>query len=88
MPLDGEQKAFEVLLWFGVYVLLMLVAGVFLFWLRKRLRRRPVEGEEVFTLEQLRRLRDEGELSAGEYDLLKRKIAGGMAGIAQRSKRT
>lgn len=69
-----EQVAiFEGLLWLGVIVVAMMVAFTVAVFVRKRTKaaaRHPPE----FTLEQLRDLRDRGELTIPQYEALKQRV--------------
>jgi len=69
----------ENLLWIGGLLGLLLCGGGLAFWLiRKKLR--PAEDEPStldaapFTLDQLRRLHRQGQLSDAEFETLKQKI--------------
>ena len=62
-------------LWFASFLALVLAGGFVLYVLRKRVRETPLEGRRpVFSLEELRRLRDRGELSPTEYESLREHV--------------
>lgn len=70
---SSEQiAAFEGLLRVGAIVLASLLAVALVHHISKRLdaSRRDIRAD--FTLDQFRRLRDKGSLSAAEYDAIKR----------------
>ncbi|MBN2212405.1 MAG: hypothetical protein JW709_13485 [Sedimentisphaerales bacterium] len=65
--------------WIGLSLGLLLVGGIVAFILvRSRLRNgddhNSASDTEVFSMEQLRRLRREGNISDGEYEVLKNQI--------------
>jgi hypothetical protein len=66
--------AFEALFWLGGLVLGLLLTVVVLAYIRKRLRQRSATEEPAFTLQDLRRMRDDGRLSTGEYEALRRRM--------------
>jgi hypothetical protein len=67
-----RDRAFEGLLWLGGIVLAVSVAVVGLAALRRRLRLALPGRGYRFTLADLRKWRDRGDLSAEEYDRLLR----------------
>ena len=69
-----EQAAFEGTIWLGGLILALLVVGLVLAYLRKRVR--PVERADGFgfELEELRALRDRGELTPEEYETLRDRL--------------
>ena len=70
-----EQAAmFEGTLWIGAIVLAVLVAVVLLFRFRRKVGSSDHRGRPDFTLEELRALRDRGNLTAAEYDAVKERV--------------
>ena len=75
----GEQTAlFESLLLFGGLLLVLMLAVVFLLYLRRRLWRSGLGDAGVLTLEELRRLRDSGAVTIAEYERLRAGIIDAM----------
>lgn len=55
-------------------ILAVSAAVLLLLYVRRRLERRWNRTQPVFTLHDLRRLRDEGHLSPEEYETLKERV--------------
>jgi hypothetical protein len=70
----NEAKAFEALLWFGAILVILMAAGAVVFCIRRRLMGSPEDSPGGFTLEDLRGLRDRGEVSRDEYEAMKQKV--------------
>lgn len=68
---DGQTAVFQSLLLFGAVLMATLIAVVVLLFVRQRIRGREREGTDMLSLDQLRRLRDRGELTIAEYDTLR-----------------
>jgi hypothetical protein len=85
MPIDPqvEKAVFDGLFWLGA-LLAALIGGVLLMYLRRRSGRTRADGARGFALEDLRRLRDTGELSISEYEALRRKTIEDLAGTVGR----
>ena len=67
----SPEQTFQAILWFaGLVVALGVAAGVFA-WGRSRWRRRGQGDGGTFSLDQLRAMRDRGELSSDEFDRLR-----------------
>jgi len=67
-----EQTAlFQSLLLFGGLLLVLMVATVFLLYVRQRLRSKEPKDVGVLSLDELRRLRDQGTLTVAEYERLR-----------------
>jgi hypothetical protein len=75
----ADEAAFEGVLWLAGVVLVLVVAAVILGYVRRRIRASRSQAGPAFTLEELRRLRDQGDLSEAEYKAL-RDHAGPWAG--------
>lgn len=70
----GELTAlFQSLMLFGGLLLVLMLAVVFLLYVRGRLRRDGPEDVGVLSLDELRRLRDNGTLTVTEYQRLRAK---------------
>ncbi|MBI4718209.1 MAG: hypothetical protein HY763_10420 [Planctomycetes bacterium] len=68
----ATQQAF---LWLVVLLAVVLAAVVCVSLMRRRLRSRNDAGHPEFTLDELRRFRDEGRLTTAEYDRLRERMA-------------
>lgn len=67
----SPDQAFQAVLWFaGLVVVLGVAAGAFA-WFWSRLRHRDRDAGSVFSLDQLRTMRERGELSAEEFSRLR-----------------
>lgn len=67
----SPDQAFQAVLWFaGLVVVLGVAAGAFA-WFRSRSRHRERDAGSVFSLDQLRAMRERGELSAEEFGRLR-----------------
>ena len=69
-----DAAAFHGLLWIGVIVGTAVVATLVLLGIRKRFHAAK-DVPAGFTLDELRALRDRGELTVPEYEALRRKAA-------------
>jgi hypothetical protein len=77
-PPSYEAATFEGLLWLGALLVVVSSVAVVLVYLRRRTRRPGQPTEPSFTLEDLRRLRDEGTVSTTEYEALRDKMVQGL----------
>jgi hypothetical protein len=73
MQPSQRPKAFEGLLWIGAIVLAFLLVVVLLQYVRTRLDASRRYARADFTLQELRRLRENGHLTETEFGTLKRK---------------
>lgn len=75
-PSGGRAEAFEALWWMGGLILGLSVVVVLLAYLRRRLRAtaRASADSPPFTLDQLRQMRERGDLTDGEYQALRDRI--------------
>ena len=69
----------ENILWIGAALGLLLFGGGLAFWLTKKMHRPTQEQPETigttpFTLDQIRQLHQQGQLSDNEFETLKQKI--------------
>ena len=69
--LANQASAFEAVLWMAGLLLALIVAAAFLGWYRSRLRRSMSASRRSFSLEDLRAMRDRGDLNASEYERLR-----------------
>ncbi len=68
-----QKKMFEGLLWMGATILALVFAGALVAYFRKRVASHG-EGEGPdFTLDELRRLKEAGNLTPAEYEALKKR---------------
>ena len=70
---QNDTVLFESLLWLGGLVLAALLSGLVLVYVKKRSRAAERDQGADFTLDDLRRLRDRGDLTDTEYDVLRRR---------------
>ena len=73
---DSSEAFWEGTLWLGAIVLAVIVAVVVAGYVKHRLDRASDRRTPEFTLAQLRDLHTNGELSAAEFETLKRQMIG------------
>ncbi len=73
-----EEAAFEAMVWFGALVAVVMLLALLALFLRKRVASRDAAQAPEFTLEQLREMRDCGDLTDEQYKALRDKLAAGM----------
>ena len=76
MRAGAATEAYGALIWFAGLLVLIGLAIAIVATIRRRFRREGSEDGGGFTLDQLRVLRNRGELTAEEYESLKRGAAG------------
>jgi hypothetical protein len=69
----ASEKVLEGWLWFGGLVVALLTCLVIMAYVRRRIRGDGGEAGAVFDLDELRRMRDTGELTIPEYETLRRR---------------
>lgn len=83
MPTSGDEAAVEAIIWVGVLILLALVLGLVVLFVRKRMfsdEREQADGAGLVT--SLRAARDRGDISQEEYEHTLRRIRGRLTGEA------
>lgn len=65
-----------IFLWLGVLLVVAVVGGLGIMWLRRRLLSKETSTPGGFDLHSLRELRDRGEVSPEEYERLKALVIG------------
>jgi len=71
----SQTAMFDSLLWFAGVLVVLLVATVFLLWLRRRLRVNPQPSAGLgLTLSDLRRQLAQGRLTVEEFEALKKVV--------------
>lgn len=74
----------DVFLWCGVLIVVCLACIPVLVWLRRRLRAEFGRGESAdFSVEQIRKLQEKGQLTKEEYKRLRRKTLGLQDGVRE-----
>ncbi len=66
-----QEAALEGLVWLGALVLATLLIALVALYVRKRFLRRSEVQTPEFTLDELRKLRDAGELTVAQYEALR-----------------
>ena len=77
-PPSYETATFEGLLWLGAVVVVISFMAVVWLYVRRRTRKPGQSAEPPFTLEDLRRLCDQGTVSIAEYETLRDKMLQGL----------
>jgi len=72
---SGREAIVGGLVWLGVFFAVAVVAAWLLAILWRRFITPDNAGKPDFTLEQLKQLRDQGELTAQQYECLKEKVS-------------
>ncbi|MFB0986518.1 MAG: SHOCT domain-containing protein [Phycisphaerales bacterium] len=75
---DAERLFAETLPWIGLLVILILLGGGVAIWLRKRMAVNGDDSSAGFILADLRRMRDQGEISSEEFESAKSKMIEGI----------
>lgn len=70
----------SVLIWVGVLMTLTLIGGLAVLWYRKQVLSKPQESDPGTLMEQFRRMRDTGEMSAEEFEATKRAMIAKLRG--------
>ncbi len=65
----------EVLIWVGVLIVVVIVGGLILMYMNKRMSRPDREVSSATVMEQLRTMRDSGVMSQAEYDAARLSMA-------------
>jgi len=92
LPVLGISPTGNILIWVGALMGVILLGGIVSLWLRRRYREDVgMAGSlESLSLQQLRELRDSGQLSQDEFEALKAaavKAHGGAAGAGRPAKK-
>lgn len=75
---DAERLFAEILPWIGLLAILILLGGGIAIWLRKRMAVNGGDSSAGFILDDLRRMRDRGEISPEEFEIAKSKMIKGI----------
>ncbi|MFQ5494501.1 MAG: SHOCT domain-containing protein [Phycisphaerae bacterium] len=75
--MNDPSAAFEGVTWMAVLLGVIVVATVILAWARRRLMSSRSAPGTPFSLADLRRLRDRGELTKNEYEAVRRSMLTG-----------
>lgn len=81
LPSTGAASSVDVLIWVGALILAVLLLGIVILLLRKRLFAREADDASGM-LSELRRLHKSGELSTQEYDAARKALTVRVAGRA------
>lgn len=80
-PLAPTTPTIVIVLWAGSLIVVALVGGMLILWIRGRLVERRSEAAGAgTTLEQMRRLRDRGQLSQQEFDAARASLISRLSG--------
>jgi hypothetical protein len=75
---DAERLFAETLPWIGLLAIFILLGGGIAIWLRKRMAVNGDDSSAGFILADLRRMRDQGEISPEEFESAKSKMIEGI----------
>jgi hypothetical protein len=70
----NPDDAFDAVIWMGVLIGVVIVGGVVVAYLRSRMRTPTGLKQATFTFDDLRRMRDRGEVTIAEYETLRKKL--------------
>jgi len=76
----GDTSLGPVLLWLGVLVVVTLAGGALLMWYRRRVLSQPAAEDAGSFMDELRRARDAGEMSAVEFEAAKKQMVARIRG--------
>ncbi len=74
MLATSQRALFDGFVWLFFLLVAVALMVVAIALLRKRLRKRVYSERTDFSLDQLRRLRDRGDLTESEYEVLRGKV--------------
>ncbi len=78
----------DVVLWVGVLIVILVLAGLGVVWMRRRLLSRQDDaGSQAMLMEDLRRMRDGGQISTEEFDAARRALTRRIAGEPRAAER-
>lgn len=81
MLTQGSSPQVGVVVWVGVLIVLLVGAGLGVLWFRRKLLSRQDDpGSQGSLMEDLRRMRDRGQLSKEEFDAARRAMTRRLAG--------
>jgi len=86
IPAD-QAGAFEAVIWMAGLVLVLILATATLAWFRGHLRRSRSASRTNFSLDDLRRMRDRGDLTAAEYERLRAAIIDDFGAASQAARK-
>ena len=69
--------------WLGILVLIVLLGGGLAIWIRRRITSQSASSQGGYMLEDLRQLRDSGELSQEEFDLARQAMIKGVRNASE-----
>jgi cytochrome c biogenesis protein ResB len=75
---DAESAVFDSLIWFAALIGLLVTALVAALWFRKWYQMGSAREPAGLTLDDLRRQRDQGRLTVGEYERLRLSVVKAM----------
>ena len=80
----AAAEAYGALVWFAGLLVLIGLGIAIVATVRRRFRRESPDTDGGFTIDQLRKLRNRGELTVEEYDALKRRAVGMLSATGEK----
>jgi hypothetical protein len=80
IALSKQVKFQQYLIWLGLALIVLIAAGLVIFWLRRRVLGSDARQADAGLFDQLRSMRDRGEMSVEEYDAAKAAMVARVSG--------
>jgi hypothetical protein len=80
-PVKGGVDATSIIVWAGVLIAVIMVGGLLLMWLRRRMFMADSMEQAGGLMESLRKMRDTGQMSQEEYDAARKAMAARVAKV-------
>ena len=72
-----QAAAFQAFIWLGILVIALMLGAAIVSYIRRKTRASARTPPPVFALEDLRQLRDHGDLTDTEYETLRQRLLDG-----------
>ena len=81
LPARGRGNTGSIFVWVAVLIAVIMVGGLLLMWLRRRMFMGDYMEQAGGLMESLRKMRDTGQMSQEEYDAARKAMAARVANI-------
>src|SRR5947207_1776517 len=86
-PAKGRGDTSSIFVWVAVLIAVIMVGGLLLMWLRRRMFMGESMDQAGGLMESLRKMRDTGQMSQEEYDAARKAMAARVANIGRGPKK-